>query len=593
MRGEQEPADTPRWRKRMEAQFRNLQTAIFEIQKALNLPKLIPAQAFDIEAGMPRNFSFTKGVGSQARSIRPKDPSTTRQTDVTAMTRENSPEATVIDDEDEGIVNAPMASLFEVTKLRNIRSNPGATNPSPMTQIRELDFISQGKVSCQEAERLFSTFKETLDAYLWGGIALVHKTLEATRSSSTLLTAAVLAVTALHAEDEGRCFDICYPIFLELTSQSVLARYHTLDDIRGLCIGAFWLSDLSWKLSGLAVRIATELNIHQFCAKAVKSGSAEHLEKTRLWYFLYVCDHHFSIAYGRPPVINEDATIISHEKLLQLPVIAQPDLRLHSQVTISIILSRAFHTFGSDRSQLVANDEFHGLRRYDMDLSLWRSHWEARLAPDEHISQYPAKGVVLHYHFARLQLFSICLRGLNPSGEYALSSERRDFVNTTITSASSALSLNLDDPNMGKAVIGVPLYLLTTIAYASMFLLKVQSKWKLANFDIHYDEVVALIERIVTLLSDTQRSIRHLAPYIGRGLNNILQRLKEQEAKSQQQQDSHQSIAGPWAEANAWQDQDWNSWMFGGDGDVMEQAGTGQDYYPLNMLDVLNSQMPF
>ena len=328
---------------------------------------------------MSQSSSFAMRVGPQSRLIKPKDSSPILKPDVTAMTRENSPDAPINDGEDQSIDNAPMASLFEVTKLRNIRSDPGVSNPSPEDRTRELDFISQGKVNYLEAERLFSTFRGTLNAYLWGGIALVHDTLEATRSSSSLLTAAILAVTALHAQDEGRSFDTCYPIFLELTSQSVLARYHTLDDIRGLCIGAFWLSDLSWKLSGLAVRIATELNLHQSCTKAVRDSSAEHSEKARLWYFLYVCDHHFSIAYGRPPVINENATIISHESFLLLPDVTQSDFRLHSQVAVFIILSRVFHTFGSDRSQLIANDEFQALRRYDADLGLWRSHWETRL----------------------------------------------------------------------------------------------------------------------------------------------------------------------------------------------------------------------
>jgi len=42
----------------------------------------------------------------------------------------------------------------------------------------------------------------------------------------------------------------------------MLDRYHALDDVRVCAIGAFWLSDVSWKLSGHAIRIATELNLH-------------------------------------------------------------------------------------------------------------------------------------------------------------------------------------------------------------------------------------------------------------------------------------------------------------------------------------------
>lgn len=295
------------------------------------------------------------------------------------MTRENSIEPEAPENEHQAIVNAPMASLFEATKLRNIRSDPWAHHSQhPPLKPPESDFIAQGRVSLADAQYLFDTFRGTLNAYLWGGIALVHETLDAARASSPLLTAAILAVTSLHTQDEGRAFDICYPVFLELVSQAVFDRYHTLDDVRGLCIGAFWLSDLSWKLSGLAVRIATELNLHQFCAKSLRDG-ARYGDEARLWYFLYVCDHHFSIAYGRPPVINENPTITCHEHFLQRGDATQADFRLHSQVGIFIILSRVFHAFGPDRSRMIGNDEFETLRRFDADMGFWRDRWKDKL----------------------------------------------------------------------------------------------------------------------------------------------------------------------------------------------------------------------
>ena len=363
------------WKTKMEVHLQTLQSAVIDVQRVLNLPQIVPITTFAPEGGGGPSQSPPNFAASQSS---PGGPSPIRPADVTAMTRENSPEPTAQDSEDQGIVSAPMASLFEMTKLRNIRSDPGARVHLSSNRAQEPDFIAQGKFSVREAEQLFSAFRGTLNAYLWGGVALVHDSLAATRLSSPILTAAIMAVTALHAKDEGRAFDICYPIFLELASQSMFDRYHTLDDVRGLCIGAFWLSDVSWKLSGLAVRIATELNLHQFCARALRDGP-QHLEKARLWYFLYVCDHHFSIAYGRPPVIHEDVTVTRHESLLQLPGTTQADFRLHSQVDVFIILSRVFHTFGFDRSRLVANDEFETLRRFDVDLDRWKDDWVTRL----------------------------------------------------------------------------------------------------------------------------------------------------------------------------------------------------------------------
>jgi hypothetical protein len=163
-----------------------------------------------------------------------------------AMTRENSQEPQGPEELDSyALVDAPMRSLYEVTKLRNLRSNPrGHVDPSKGTLLQE-DFISRGKISESEAGELFGIFSRSLNHYLWGGVALVYQDLASVRRSSSLLLAAILTVTALHVPGKTAIFDVCYSEFLGLVCDSMLDRFHTLDGIRGLCIGAFWLSDVS------------------------------------------------------------------------------------------------------------------------------------------------------------------------------------------------------------------------------------------------------------------------------------------------------------------------------------------------------------
>ncbi|KAF1731876.1 Transcriptional activator of proteases prtT [Beauveria bassiana] len=588
------------WKNQMEAKVEALQTALADVQRLLgahngNMTNTTPGTAGSRHTSVSHVHHQPQPQPqpqpqSQPQPLRGPSPvvsqgaqsslSPSLQRTATAMTRENSIEPGAPDNDPQAIVSAPMASLFEATKLRNIRSDPWAHHGQqhPSLKSPETDFIAQGRVSLCDAEYLFDTFRGTLNAYLWGGIALVHETLDAARASSSILTSAILAVTSLHTQDEGRAFDVCYPVFLGLVSQAVFDRYHTLDDVRGLCIGAFWLSDLSWKLSGLAVRIATELNLHQFCAKSLRDGS-RYGDEARLWYFLYVCDHHFSIAYGRPPVISETPTITCHEHFLQRPDATQSDFRLHSQVGIFIILSRVFHAFGPDRSRMIGNDEFEALRRFDADMGFWRDRWKDKLR------------VFLHYHFARLLLFSICLRGLRPSGVYAMSPERRQFVNKAISSATAALDLILNDPDMRASIIGVPLYLLTTMAYACLFLMKCQAQWKSANLNISYEEVVPLIEGAIAVLNATRPCVRHVAHYLGNGLGSMLGKFKEHynlDMGKPENGDQSASAQQVWPQGEMWPD--WNVWMFG-NGDLSQQTLT-QDNYGLNFLDALNSQMP-
>jgi len=239
----------------MELEATATREAVSQILRILDLPALETfgrpilgrTNAGGANATSPRIESRTPGVrfpselASPANSLGGRRPAAAM-----AMTRENSQEPDHTDPKTDAIVADPMGSLYEVTKLRNLRSNPHSESRQYNSSIEE-DLISCGKVTLQHAEHLFQQFSKYLNAYLWGGIALVHSELMAVRHSSSLLLAAILTVSALHVPGMEDVFDVCYAEFVELICDSMLDRYHTLDGIRGLTIGAFWLSDLSCK----------------------------------------------------------------------------------------------------------------------------------------------------------------------------------------------------------------------------------------------------------------------------------------------------------------------------------------------------------
>ncbi|KAL2816949.1 hypothetical protein BJX63DRAFT_419819 [Aspergillus granulosus] len=456
-----------------------------------------------------------------------------------------------IDREENGatsLVTAPMGSLYEVTQLSDIRT----TSPERQyTNDRALitDFVSRGAVELHEAEELFDHFDRVLNRYLWDGILLVHKDLTALRNSSSMLSAAILAVTALHLPNKERTFDTCYTEFAKLASESMLDRHHTLDDLRALCIGAFWLADVSWKLSGYAVRIATERNLHQAYRKATL-GSPEHKEQARLWYLLYTLEHHFSIAYGRPPIIHEDYSITNHNTFVLSPSAPQSDLRLHSQVDLFIILTRIYHAFGPDVDLEVPESEFSKIDKYDAELGEWRSAWLPRLAGSRYVGAYPYKAVYLHYNFSRLQLNSVALRTYHSSNSTRpMSAERKKRANLAIESAIGTLMVVLDEPDIQRALVGVPLYLHSMITFAAVFLLKIAAKGcssvvpgsqnqqnSIASASLHIDVsyVRALVGRIVELMVSCSKraSERHLSYHISRGLKKMLTGLEEWEKRN-------------------------------------------------------------
>ncbi|KAL1962738.1 hypothetical protein VTN77DRAFT_9192 [Rasamsonia byssochlamydoides] len=454
------------------------------------------------------------------------------------------------------LVTAPMGSLFEVTNLSHSRENSPGRQYAPDRAITT-DFISRGVVDQAEAEELFSYFDRRLNHYLWDGMAMPHKDLLSVRQSSSLLLAAVLAVTALHIPNKERTFDTCYAEFARLASDSMLSRHHTFDDLRALCIGAFWLSDVSWKLSGYAVRIATERNLHQCYRKAVQ-GSPEHREQARLWYLLYVLEHHFSIAYGRPPIIHEDTCITNHETFLQSPTVEQRDIRLHSQVALFIILTRIYHAFGPDVDLEVLEHELPKIEEFDADIENWRVTWKPRLVGNPYVGDYPFKAVNLHFHFSRLTLNSLALRTYHSATSVRpMSAQRKKYAEIAINSAISTLTVVLDEPDIQKGLVGVPLFLHSMITFAAVFLLKIAVKVhpsciaapgnqpnSIASAGLRIDVpyVLGIVERIVDLMVSIseQASERHVSHHIARGLRKMLDGFREWEKRNPQPQQQRQ-----------------------------------------------------
>ncbi|KAF2430406.1 hypothetical protein EJ08DRAFT_649710 [Tothia fuscella] len=576
--------DESEWKSSMEHKTEQLQFAVSDILRQLNLPRL-----GDLTPGTstsrtsPSIDHFQERRSSRIRHVPHAVP----------MVREPSPDPTSRDEiEADKMAEAPMASLFEVTKLRNIRNNIHAPSPAPRRSMLRDDFLSQGKISIKDAEELFQQFKVSLSQYLWGGIALVHDNLTSVRESSSLLTASILAVTALHIPAKESIFEIAYSEFLALVSESLFETSHSLDDVRSSCIGAFWLSDVSWKLSGHAVRIATELHLHQSFSKVLR-GQVEHFERAQLWYLLYVVDHHFSIAYGRPPVIHEDLSISCHETFLQVPGILQSDWRLHSQVAVFRILSRMYLHFGPDGDKALCEADFEAIRAFNLDFDAWRTRWEPRLAPNNYISSYPSRGVIMHWNFAKLQLNALALRGLSPRQAHLISDQRREFANHAIQSATGILALLLDEPSIRSSIIGVPLYLHTTITYACVFLLKVHLRWKAARLNIDIQLAFTLIERTAQLLASSGASEKHLAHHISRGLSSMLKKSRKGKLKCDpaQQATNLDMSTMPMFDTNT--QEDWSGVDSGSDvmfGDVYSHFE--QEFFPPVFFDMVTTQMP-
>lgn len=137
---------------------------------------------------------------------------------------------------------------------------------------------------------------------------------------------------------------------------------------------------------------------------------------------------------------------------------------------------------------------------------------------------------VLYYHFAKLQINSLSLRAIGTTPHISL--DRREAANVAISSAMAILNTILHEPDIRNAIVGIPLFTHTMVAFSSVFLIKVAWKWKSASLGISQQQTKDLVQKVVDLLSAAKASEKHLTYHIATGLRRMLEKLRRRETES-------------------------------------------------------------
>ena len=390
------------------------------------------------------------------------------------------------------------------------------------------DLISRGIITLEQAQSYLDIYQNRLDHFLYRIIG-DRRTLSQVRTASPLLLSAICAVGSLHLVSPQ--FEQCYQEFVAIASARTFSRRNNVDDIRGLCIGAFWLSGISWACAGAAVRISTEIQLHRSIFKAL-TGDRTHYLRTRLYYLVWICDHHFSIVYGRPPMTRQDDTIRACSQFLKTPNAVEDDARLVSQIQRWMIGSDIHETFGVDVERPLDLSMVRQLRHHSIRLDKIRAEWTERFSYNDYVGNYPAKGVQLHYHFAKLYLTSLAFRGIGrpefKAPEVALDID--EIANSAVLAATEIIRAVISDTEIQTFLNGLPTYFDVMIAFAVVFVLKVSSKY--ATFvRVDTSEIYSLVAELVTVLRAVTMSMhpRHLLVSVAKGAEDLLQKCTSQD----------------------------------------------------------------
>lgn len=288
--------------------------------------------------------------------------------------------------------NVPIESLYQITRLRSLRAETAGEEAGSVPSRDEgamADIISKGIIPLEDAERLTSLYLNRLDHYAYS-IANRFHDLQSIRQSSATLTAAIITVAALHDPHSNHLFGPCCREFKRLLSASMFDRRIDRQYLRAMCIGSYWISDISWTLSGHAIRRAMGVNLSANYHRVLADNSEDAADCLRLWYLLYICDQHLSILYGRSTIIRRDEVSIQNwERYLEARVAVEQDRRMASQVSLLVLMGNIRDFFGRHSGETLPQNFTEHIITFDRQLDHWFPMWYQQLSKHVPLLIYP------------------------------------------------------------------------------------------------------------------------------------------------------------------------------------------------------------
>ncbi|KAJ0426165.1 hypothetical protein BJY00DRAFT_323627 [Aspergillus carlsbadensis] len=501
-----------------------LQSAVNDLRAAGDLPELpalrSTAALSELRSGSkPPEDSQPEGQyisGNLSADLLDKDPEAPSRDEATAT-------------------QPPIQSLYQITHLRSLRSQRLAPADGTAASTSEPDdLISRKLLSMTDAKMLVNRYLRKTDHYLYG-LASDYRSLQEIRQASPLLLTAILTVEALQRSESEQLYRVCHAEFRNLMADFLFSHSVSLEDLRGLCIACFWLSDISWSISSVAIRRAVELELHKSFPMAIDALKSQHsrdtldtrtkrlIDSVRIWYLLYTCDQHLAILYGRPHIMREDEGI--QNWALYLAIHRNPtDTRILSQIALlqilrSVSVSEAFGQDSKRRVPVLLKPQLDGFLQ---QLDQWVNHWLGISQHHPIIGAYPSKAIMLHHHFSKLLVSSHVFRGIGrDSIQDPLPVEFQGLASVAIHSARAVLETTVTDPDIVDAFVGIPHYYQTMIAFACSFLLKTAKVYR-NHVTINSATVIDAIKPVIDLCLGANCTSYHLAHWIGRGLRTLL-----------------------------------------------------------------------
>ncbi|KAH9030570.1 fungal-specific transcription factor domain-containing protein [Lactarius deliciosus] len=436
-------------------------------------------------------------------------------------------------DDDDDDVGVASRQFFMPGPSQNL-----ALRKSLIDKISPPDILVHKLVTPEDVEKLFDIFYTRINPF----ISLLDPKLHTpalTFSRCPFLFTVVCAIASRYS-DKPEVYPIAMHFAKSAAANALVDGWKSVELCQAYILMSIyavparrWEEDRSWLYTGLAIRIATDLNLHLLPQKKpmTEQQELEMLNRTRVWIICFNLDKSTATQFGKPSTLKEDYIMRHSLEWYKASNHNHPyDVHIIAYSSLFRIINQFHQKVFSDLevpNGLNRSIDFREVTlEYDQLLHDCREEWAERFArdsdPSDPACEFRAKLLPFYSNYAMLVMFSFgfqeaFLRGFQAGDEV--------FFTRSLDCAKAVVTVLVDSLVPTGYIRFAPDGYFVFAAFASAFMLKLLrpecSRFITPGLE---SEIYQVIERLINTIGSPQIAIdeRHTPMLYSRFLASLL-----------------------------------------------------------------------
>ncbi|KAL0948305.1 hypothetical protein HGRIS_010897 [Hohenbuehelia grisea] len=437
------------------------------------------------------------------------------------------------DDDDVGVANPTYFMPGPATDLA-ARANLIERHSPP-------EILVHGLVTPEDVDKLFDIFYTRVNPFISLLDPVLH-TPALTFARCPFLFTVICAVSSRYYSEKSEIYPIAMHFAKHSAANALIDGWKSVELCQAYILMSIfavparrWEEDRSWLYTGLAIRIATDLNLHHVSTVKTQNEKLEReiLNKTRVWMICFNLDRSTATQFGKPFTIKEDHIMRNSKEWYKASAYNHPyDVHLCAYTALLRIVARFHEEIFSDPDSPTGLNKSVDFRTvtlaHDEHLTAYYEEWSKRFAEDSDPNDPGCafRCLLLPFlvEYSRLVMFSF---GFQQAFQRGIQAGDQLFFTKCLNSAKAVIRNMVESLAPSGYMRFAPDGHFIFASFASAFLLKLlRPEFMQLLAKDQENEIFDLIGRLIQTLSSPEIAIddRHTPRLYARFLAGLLSR---------------------------------------------------------------------